>query len=329
MKKLFFDDFNYMPETYNYPEDKNTIYQKFKNYTLDLNNLWLVKPPNKFGGKNIIVLESLKKIKLKEFIITKYITDINLIKGKKYDLRLYILVTGLRPLRIYFYKEGLVRIATEKFFLNKNSIKNRYMHFTNVFINHLNKNYKIPKTTNDENSNLWNLFMYKSFLKQNNIEWKNISEKINDIIIKSIISVYKNLTEKNEKSNVKDQSFYQILGYDILINDVFNPILLEINMFPCMLFSNNIDKIIKSNLFVDTLNLIGIIPFSRKKEESLNPKFKYMNDLDDNINNALCELERPRGEFELIFPTKETINEYKKFFINNTEENKKFWDKIL
>ena len=34
-----------------------------------------------------------------------------------------------------------------------------------------------------------------------------------------------------------------------------------------MRYLNNIDMIIKTNLIIDTLNLIGIIPFSRKTEE--------------------------------------------------------------
>ena len=81
----------------------------------------------------------------------------------------------------------------------------------------------------------------------------------------------------------------------------------------------------KTNLFVDTLNLIGITPFSRKSGKPLFNEFIFKRDIDNNINNALCELERPRGDYELIFPTKENINIYKKYFIYNTEENIKFW----
>ena len=38
---------------------------------------------------------------------------------------------------------------------------------------------------------------------------------------------------------------------------------------------------------------------------------------------ALCELERPRGDYELIFTTRKNIQKYKKFFGNTFEENKK------
>ena len=328
MKKKFFDEFNYMPETFIYPEQKNLIFDKFKNYTIDLNDLWLVKPKDKYGGMGITFLNSLETVELKEYVITKYITNINLINGKKYDLRLYALIAGLKPLRIYFYDEGSVRIATENYTLNKSSISNKYMYLTNVDININNKNYIKPNTINDFNANMYNILMYKKYLKSLNIEYFDIKEKIKDLIIKSIISVYKKLNEENEKLNVHDRSFFNILGFDILINDKFEPILVEINFNPDMKIHSILQKEIKSNLFVDTLNLIGIILYSKKLKEPINKKSKFKREIDDNINNAFCELERPRGSYELIFPKKENINKYKKYFIYNTEENEIFWSKL-
>ena len=332
LKKSFIKDFDYMPETFNYPDDKKIIEIKFSNYILNLSDLWLVKPTNKCAGEGIKLFKSLKDIKYKEFLLTKYITNIDLINGKKYDLRLYILTSGLRPLRIYFYKEGLVRIASEKYSLDINNIGNKFMHLTNTDLNKLNKKFVHPKNSsfNNENSNMWNLFMYKNYLKnQHNIEWEDIREKIKDIIIKTIITNQQSLIKDNEKKKLDDKSFYNLFGFDILIRDDFKPILLEVNNSPEMRIHNDLDRPIKTNLFVDTLNIIGISPYSRTENKSLNTLFKYKSTQEENIENAICELKRQKGDYELIFPLKTNINLYKKYFINNSEENINFWNKIL
>lgn len=328
MKKNFDEDFNYMPETFYYPEDKKIIETKFNNYSLDIDNLWLVKPTNKYGGKGIFIFNSLKEIKIKEFIITKYIMNLDLIKNKKYDLRLYVLISGLKPLRIYLNKQGLIRIASEKFSLNINTIGNKFIHLTNTDINKKNKNYIYPKSFNDSNANVWNLNTYKKYLNQNNKDWNYIYENIKDIIIKTIISVQQKLINKNDNLNLRDNNFYNLLGFDILINDKFEPILLEVNYSPCMNIYNKVDIFIKTNLFVDILNIVGIIPFSKKNFKTFDKEYKFKNKINESINNAFCELNRPRGDLELIFPLKDNINKYKKYFNNISDENEIFW-KIL
>lgn len=59
-----------------------------------------------------------------------------LIDNLKFDLRIYVLVTGLNPLRCFIYKEGLARFATEKYHSPMGSnLNNLCMHLTNYAIN--------------------------------------------------------------------------------------------------------------------------------------------------------------------------------------------------
>ena len=328
-EKIFAEDYNYMPKTYLYPDDKELIENKFHNYSFNLNDLWLIKPPNRANGDGLTILDSLENVNYKEYLITKYITNINLINGKKYDLRLYVLISGIKPLRIYLYKEGLVRISTEKYKLDINSVKNKFMHFTNTAINRHNKNFVSPKNSNDKTANTWNLFMYKNYLKKINIKWTKIHNKIVDIIIKAIISVYEELSDKKGYENLNEQSFSDLLGIDIMITDDFIPKLIEINYSPFMFYYSKLDKPIKSNLLVDTLNLIGIAPYSKKSHKLLNKNIRFRNNIEENVNNAYCELSRPRGDFELIFPISDNINKYKKFFNKIEKEDNLFWKKIF
>jgi len=45
-------------------------------------------------------------------VVQKYIPNPLLYKNLKFDLRVYALVAGCDPLRIYIYNEGLTRFAT-------------------------------------------------------------------------------------------------------------------------------------------------------------------------------------------------------------------------
>ena len=53
--------------------------------------------------------------KMKGYLISEYIKNPHLINGLKYDLRLYVIVTSYDPLKIYLYKDGLCRFATETY----------------------------------------------------------------------------------------------------------------------------------------------------------------------------------------------------------------------
>ena len=333
MRKHFPEDYNFMPKTYDYPSDEEEIKKKFGKYKLNIKDLWIVKPIDLFGGKGVHIFKSLEEEKNENhtsFIISKYLAFPHLINKKKYDMRIYVLVTGFQPLRIYLYKEGLVRIAAEKYKMSINNLDNKYSHLTNTAINEENKNYKNPTSELDENANKWNFKTYRQYLKRNKIDVDLIFDKIKDIVIKSVISGEKKIINETKEYKYNDILMFNLFGFDIFVDDEYNPYLLEVNTRPMMHEYNKYDKIIKSNLFVDSLNIVGITPFSHDEEhKSLDKDLYYKNNYERRIDDALCELTRPRGDYELIFPLKDNIDKYEKFFFKNEgKENKIFWKKI-
>lgn len=48
-------------------------------------------------------------------IVSEYIDNPLLLDGYKFDLRIYVALMSINPLRIYIYEDGLVRLATVKY----------------------------------------------------------------------------------------------------------------------------------------------------------------------------------------------------------------------
>ena len=72
-------------------------------------------------------------------VASHYIDNPLLIDGLKFDLRIYVAITSINPLRIYVYNEGLTRFATCKYTKEEMNKQNRFMHLTNYAVNKYNK----------------------------------------------------------------------------------------------------------------------------------------------------------------------------------------------
>jgi tubulin polyglutamylase TTLL6/13 len=46
------------------------------------------------------------------YVVQRYLHKPFLIDNLKFDLRIYVMLCGVDPLRVYFYDEGLCRLAT-------------------------------------------------------------------------------------------------------------------------------------------------------------------------------------------------------------------------
>ena len=100
-------------------------------------NLWIYKPSQSSQGKGIYIIKELSELQHNsdKAVICRYINNPLLINQHKFDLRVYVLVTSVEPLRIYMYNEGLTRFASSPYDTSKTEVKNLYQHLTNYSIN--------------------------------------------------------------------------------------------------------------------------------------------------------------------------------------------------
>ena len=65
--------------------------------------MWIYKPSASSRGRGIHVFGKKDKFSKKNGIVQEYVANPHLLNGRKYDLRLYVAITSLRPLKIYLY----------------------------------------------------------------------------------------------------------------------------------------------------------------------------------------------------------------------------------
>lgn len=66
-------------------------------------------------------------------------------------MRVYVLVYGVDPLRIFVYQEGLARFATEEYVGPTNgNLDNLFMHLTNYAINKNSDNFVFNEDQDDD-----------------------------------------------------------------------------------------------------------------------------------------------------------------------------------
>lgn len=154
--------FDYHPDTYIMPSDMDIFVRLLKleiqaavSGRKSSEGFWIMKPVASSCGRGISVVTSSQALAMltssstsskkkaaaaKSMLFQKYLDNPLLINKKKFDLRIYVLVTGVDPLRVYIHKEGLTRISTSNFSLK--NIKNRFAHLTNYSVNKKNAIFK-------------------------------------------------------------------------------------------------------------------------------------------------------------------------------------------
>jgi hypothetical protein len=175
--------YDFVPKTFFYPNESEAL-KKEMILRGKSGCLWIFKPCASSQGKGIFVTDSLDDVPPKQkYMVSEYIARPILINGLKFDLRLYVAITSVNPLRIYLYDEGLVRFATEKYESCKDH-KNVFAHLTNYSINKKNLDKFVTPQPIDghegvldeylkeqvqENSSKWSFHQFRNYLIRNKV----------------------------------------------------------------------------------------------------------------------------------------------------------------
>ena len=67
-------------------------------------HMYIMKPAASSCGRGIKIIGKKQQVnKRKGYVVSQYISQPHLLRGYKYDLRVYVQVTGIEPLKIYIF----------------------------------------------------------------------------------------------------------------------------------------------------------------------------------------------------------------------------------
>lgn len=325
MQRSFPRDYNFFPKTWCLPADLGDAitYSKIRR-----NKTFILKPEAGSQGRGIIITKSLKDIRpCDRGICQVYISRPLLIDGYKFDLRVYTLITSCDPLRIYVYNEGLVRFATSQYKEpNGVNITNVFMHLTNYAVNKHSRTYNQDM---DGNGSKRKLTWLNNYLKSLKYDVNEMWHRIEDVIIKTVISSYPILKHSYAACFPNHDvipACCELLGIDVILDKKMNPLILEVNHSPSFHTDTILDSEVKEALLEDMFTMMNLEKCDKRRimredrkriRERLlhgNKEKEYQAAVDSRTFTEYfkCEVAN-KGGFRLIYPTTHT-HIYSKFF---------------
>ena len=272
-----------------------------------------------------------EKAPMLPYVVEEYITPPYLITGRKFDIRLYAVITSINPLTVYYHRQGLCLFAVHQYNDDDSHLNDLQMHLTNYEIN---KNSELFVECSDETSekvenSKWSLpFLWKYF-DDIGVDSNKLRQEIEDVstaaILASMCSI-RNEQVKNVKNHRK--SSFEFVGVDILLDSNLKPYLLEINISPSMAGTSKLDEKIKLEVAHDLYNLVRILDVSARNQNECMGYFAYEQEylLSKRKMYNLNSLKNNNDENENKKPNS-FINEFidfvfKKEFVNNNSNSK-------
>ncbi|CAD5216442.1 unnamed protein product [Bursaphelenchus okinawaensis] len=335
-----FDGFDIMPHTYVLPRDFLALREYLKSNKKHV----ILKPPASARGRGIQIVSKIEEVPTDAPLIAQhYIESPLVMNGSKFDLRIYVYVSSLDPLKIYIYEDGLARFASVPY-CHEQSYNNQYMHLTNFSINKFAEKNGV---TNGAVELKWKLSRFWKFVKDNGRDPEELWGKIRDVSVRAVISCVESI---RKQQNVYCQYPFlnrELFGMDILIDSDYKPWILEMNISPSMQAATSEDVVVKAPLIADLMNMwrmefvagndVEELDLSYRSKPLIEHKTKIhfykesemmefyhktgkispciLTELTDADLRILIEFEEEfnlRGEFDLIYPHENTIATYLK-----------------
>lgn len=230
--KYFRKDFRFLPKSYILPLQRDV----FQNEVSKAQKKFIVKPNNGALGAGIVIVHPgdnympIPHLAVAQQYIESYLYD-----GYKFDLRIYCLVIAdVKPV-IYVYHDGIARFCSAPV-----SAGGEFSELTNTAVNIKNPHVtaeSITRTVSEVFGNLAKKGVDIPTL------WHNIEDAIGLTVISSASFLVNG--SRIQCPSCGYPRCFQILGFDVLIDQNLKPWILEVNYRPSLEFGTAAEKELK------------------------------------------------------------------------------------
>lgn len=283
--------FDITPLTYVLPSEYVTFVEHFSKLGAKSKktNLWIMKPAGLSRGRGIFLFNDISQVVHGEpVVVQKYIANPLLLHGRKFDLRIYALVTSFEPLEAFVYKEGFARVSTVEYDDAPDTLGNNVMHLTNTSIQSVaDTSYTGSDDTTEWGGSKCSLKFLAKALAEQGISYSTIWKRICSVVLKTLY-VAKDSIESHPNS-------FEVFGFDIMFDADLRAWLIEVNSSPSMACDNPLDSRIKGSMVADTLKLVNPLRYDRDALSSVLSSMiaqKYRHASKDQLNQDIYDILR-------------------------------------
>lgn len=256
---------DFQPATYWLPHDYRIFVEDFKRRA---GSVWIMKPVGSAQGKGIFLISKLSQLaefkrdmrfadsdaaaaadtgnKQQAYIVQQYVERPYLIGGRKFDMRIYVLVTSFMPLRAWLYREGFARFSGAVYSSNKRDLGNAFMHLTNVAVQKQAEGYDSTRGCK------WLMSQVRRYLAARH------GEEATAACMRAVDSLIATSLRAVQPVMNSDPRCFELYGFDVLFDDELKPWLIEVNASPSLTADTPDDYELKVGLIEDTMAVLDL-----------------------------------------------------------------------
>eukprot|EP00729_Bicosta_minor_P008645 gene8645-8728_t len=243
--------------------------------------VYIVKPASGLQGHGIGLftnpMEAAAVQEGKKAVVQQYLGRPMLIDGFKFDLRLYVLVSSVEPLKVHLFNDGLARLCTKKYTVpDASNLKRRQAHLTNYAVNKSSKDF--VKGSQGSKRSVKAVFQ---LLRDRGIDTDRVWSDIVDCVNHTMLAVhpklqqaYKNLIPPKSTLRTPTSSCFEILGFDVMLDSTGGVWLIEVNHAPSFKGGSKVDNRVKHGAVSGALELLKLST-KRKRILSMRVRKKW------------------------------------------------------